>query len=261
MKVALAFEPVRRRPYVKVLDEVGRLASEVGVREVEVPLPDPEDEWGETEGLTHWIEGRELEPICLCLEMESIPSSAAAKRKVLDNLEKALELAQSIGVRVLTVRPVGTEEAAFEEVYGPAADLFLLAVSRAAEAGASIAMENSPACCRTSVNLRRLIDRVASPFFRASLDLAQFEQCGEDVLVAVQNLAPFAVHVRLSGPWASVEGEGPPPTLRGIAKALHIAGYKDHLAIVGREGQSVEELRKAKDLVEAAIRLASKGIS
>jgi len=256
MKVAMAFEPIRTRPYRRVLERIGRLAKEVGVRRVEVSLPDPEEEWGETEGLPHWVEAEGLEPICLCLGLRMPLSSAAERRKALRGLRRAVELAGALGVKVLRVRPLGSEGEAFEEVFGPTSDLFSLAVLGAAEEGVIMAVENGPACARTSAQLRRLIDKVASPFFRSSLDLAEFEQCGEDVLTAVQNLAPFSVHVRLAGPWASMEGVDPPPTLRGVARALHIAGYRGHLAVVGREGQNVDELRRAVDLVKAAIDLA-----
>jgi len=252
----LAFEPLRGRPYRRALEGISRLASEVGLRRVEVVLPDPEEEWGETERLPHWIEGEGMEPVCFSIGMGVAPLSVASKRRALENLYKALELAGSLGVKVLRVRPLGPEEAVFEEVFRVVADLFSLAVLRGAEEGVVIAFENGPACARTSAQLRRLIDKVASPFFRASLDLAEFEQCGEDVLVAVQNLAPFSAHLRLAGPWASMEGIDPPPTLRGVARSLYISGYRGHLAVVGREGQGAEELRRAISLVEAAIELA-----
>jgi len=131
----------------------------------------------------------------------------------------------------------------------------------AKEKGVVLALENHGGVPGTGEEQVEVIERVASPFLRATVDVGNYLSCGQDPVEGASRAASYCAYVHFkdmkrtpAGLVSTVVGEGDVDH-RACLRVLHEAGYDGYVALeFEAEGDEREGVRRSLSHMEEVMK-------
>ncbi len=269
--MSLCFQSAMDSGEMTLQDVIG-CCADAGADGIE--LMDKHTQLGPVDELAAQIADAGMTMTSLCLPCDFVQSEDAVMRDAVDAAVERMEVALSLGCKLLMLSPGGRREGwSYEDIRASMADGMALLCERAAPHGVTVTTENhgGMAALRGKVeHLREFKEKV--PDLMLTYDSGNFLLADEDPLGALHALLPWIVHVHLkdwrdASPRASktsrsmsgrryeaiVIGDGLVPT-REIVATLADSGFEGYLSIEytgadapARMPQIVSYLRRLTD--------------